>query len=135
MGSSPTARINPSFLGDMAMPLTTLVQHIKKGRKNPRNIGTMVAKKIGDKIFVGFSLCRLHMDKFDKHRGKDIAEGRIDKAANNIDYNTNRDIPKVSSTKQVSRFIEKAKKYFRTDNIILVGVTNGVEDKDEMQIG
>jgi hypothetical protein len=47
----------------------------RKGKK----IGIMLGKKVAGQVYIGYSLCNISKEPFDKKRGLEIADGRITK--------------------------------------------------------
>lgn len=56
-----------------------VIQYIRDKKNNPK--GVMVAFTEGEQIYIGWSLCSKY-DKYDKHKGFDIAVGRAYKNVN-----------------------------------------------------
>jgi hypothetical protein len=56
------------------VPAFTLVQYKRDKNRNP--VGVVVARKVGEEVRYGFSLCRKG-DRFNKARALEIALGRV----------------------------------------------------------
>lgn len=90
-----------------------------KGIKGGNPIGSMAAvfDETEKKVAVGWSLCH-ELDKckdgFNASRAVDIALGRA------VAERSKNPLPK-SIAKKVKRFADRAKRYYKTENIIIVG--------------
>jgi hypothetical protein len=94
-----------------------LIQHIKNN--HGQIIGTLVAKKIDDTVYVGWSKCHRAKDAFNKKIGIDLALTRIEKYAN-IAKNYEKDcVPARGSSElphcissNLPTFGERCRRYF-----------------------
>jgi hypothetical protein len=87
----------------------TVVKYVRNKKGNP--IGVLVAVK-GDRGFrIGYSLCRIGLDKFKKETGLKIAFGRAD-VWGLVPQEIPRDI-----AKNLPSFLERCKKYYKTTNV------------------
>ena len=98
-----------------------LLQYLKKQRGGKRvKSGVLLAKKVktkkGKRVLVGWSKCKLTVDKFDRTMGLQIAEGRI-QARLNKEKKTK--LP-PSIKEQVNEFVERCKSYFKTKEVKVV---------------
>lgn len=97
-----------------------LLQYVRKGSQRVR-AGVLVARKFKKnkkiKVFVGWSKCKLAADKFDASRGKEIAEGRIQQR---LDGRKSKSKVPHSIKGKVEEFVERAKRYFKTENVKVV---------------
>lgn len=96
-----------------------LVQYLRKRRGGKRlRAGVMLARKVKDnkkaKVLVGWSKCKLAVDKFDADRGKEIAEGRI---TQRLLGKENKSKVPHSIKESVKEFVERAKRYFKTEKV------------------
>jgi len=99
-----------------------LLQYLRKKRAGQNaKIGIMIAKKIKNKkgknkVFVGWSKCKLTADVFDKDIGRLIAEGRI---ASRVEKGKKEKKEKVppSIKPQLKAFVERCKLYFKTTEV------------------
>ena len=75
----------------------------------------MLAHKIKGKkrVLVGWSKCKVNVDKFNVEIGKQIAEGRI-KAR--LDEREKHELP-PSMEDQVKQFVDRCKVYFKTKKV------------------
>lgn len=95
-----------------------LLQYLRKRRGGKRmRAGVMIARKVKKnkkvKVLIGWSKCKLAVDKFDVVLGKEIAEGRIfqkllGKSKSKVPH---------SIRDSVKEFVERAKRYFKTENV------------------
>jgi hypothetical protein len=86
--------------------------HIKKrsARHGGIKVGALIATEVGDKIYVGWSLCHRPIDKFDPKEAISVAKDRI---------TTLKMEPIASSMiKPAERFIVRAQKYYKGKEII-----------------
>lgn len=102
------------------MKTINLVQYLRKNRGGKRvKSGVMLAKKVktkkGNRVFVGWSKCKLTVDKFNREIGLQIAKGRID--AHKKEKKTK--VP-PSIKDQVKAFAERCKLYFKTKEVKIV---------------
>lgn len=99
-----------------------LMQYVRKmrGGKHVR-AGVLIARKIKKnkkvRVLVAWSKCKLGIDKFDAFRGKEIAEGRIQKR---LDGNKGKHKVPHSIKDSVNEFVERSKRYFKTENVKVV---------------
>lgn len=97
-----------------------LLQYLRKQRGGKRvKSGVMLAKKVKSKkgknrVLIGWSKCKLTVDKFDRQIGMQIAEGRIDSRLEKKDKKTK--VP-PSIKGQVEQFVERCKVYFKTKEV------------------
>ena len=102
-----------------ALPILNLVQYLRKQRGGKRvKSGVLLAKKVKtskgkNKVIVGWSKCKLTVDKFDRQLGLEIAEGRID---NRKDKEKKTKVP-PSIKEQVKEFVDRCKSYFKTKEV------------------
>lgn len=84
-----------------------IVQYIyTRGKGNKKKHGVWVAQNVGNNKFaIGYSLCNLKLDKFDRVRGIGLAKERL-KAKGFLD------IPE-SLDKEFVKFYHRAKRYFK----------------------
>ena len=97
--------------------------------KNRNRRGVLVAEKIDDSIIIGWSMCKTKVetfdfetntmcktavDTFDKDKGIAIAQGRIQKRHS--------DPLPHSMTSITKEFVNRAKRYFKTDEVTVLGV-------------
>lgn len=103
-----------------------LMEYVRKQRKGQRlKAGVLLAKKIKSdkgkkKILVGWSKCKLtgeNADKFDREKGLEIAEGRINSRLEDKKAKTK--VP-PSIKGQVKAFVERCKVYFETKEVKVV---------------
>lgn len=98
-----------------------LLQYVRKQRGGKRvKAGVLLAKKVetskGKKrVLVGWSKCKLTVDKFDRELGTQIAEGRIDQRKKQKKTK----VP-PSMKEQVKEFVERCKVYFKTKEVKVV---------------
>lgn len=102
------------------MKAVNLIQYLRKNRGGKRvKSGVMLAKKVktkkGKRVFVGWSKCKLTVDKFNREIGLQIAEGRID--AHKKEKKTK--LP-PSIKDQVKAFAERCKVYYKTKEVKVV---------------
>jgi hypothetical protein len=91
-----------------------MIEYVRTKKRQKR--GVLAAKKINGKVFIGWSMCKLKMDKFDRDRGKQIAIGRANKGVMNDDSIK---LPGCIK-KQAREFKKRCEKYYDTNQIILV---------------
>ena len=92
-----------------------LLQYVRRGSQRKR-VGVLLARKIKGKkqrVLVGWSKCKVKVDKFDVEIGKQIAEGRI-KAR--LDKREQHEVP-PSIAPAVKAFIDRCKLYFKTKKV------------------
>jgi len=98
-----------------------LLQYLRK-RRNGAEVrsGVLLAKKVkvkkGQRVLVGWSKCKLTVDKFNRELGMQIAEGRIDSRLNNVKKTK---VP-PSIKEQVDAFVKRCKVYFKTKEVKVV---------------
>ena len=94
-------------------------------RKNGKRIGIVVAIELDtDNVRIGWSLCNVKLDKFDRYRGLQIAVGRAI-------YNSTTDIPQ-SVYPTLTHFAQKAKRYYKDKTVTL---PKGFTGKDSENLG
>src|SRR5579885_562520 len=96
-----------------------LLQYLRKQRNGQRvRSGVLLAKKVktkkGKRVLVGWSKCKLTVDRFDREMGVQIAEGRI-KAR--LDKTAKKTKLPPSIKEQVEEFVERCKVYFKTKEV------------------
>lgn len=101
-----------------------LVQYLRRKRSG-RSVkaGVMLAKEVSQKdkngkVLVGWSKCKLAVDKFDPKLGVDIAEKRI-QARLDKERDKKRKVPD-SMAEDLETFVERCKRYFKTKNVKVV---------------
>jgi hypothetical protein len=97
-----------------------LLQYVRKGSQRVR-AGVLLARKVKKnkkvKVLVGWSKCKLTVDKFDPVRGKEIAEGRIQRR---LEGDKGKGKVPHSIKDKVKEFVERAKRYYKTENVKVV---------------
>jgi hypothetical protein len=101
-----------------------LMEYVRKQRKGQRlKVGVLLAQKIktkkGKRILIGWSKCKLtgkNADKFNRTRGLEIAEGRIQ---SRLEKQAKTKVP-PSIKEQVKAFVERCKVYFETKEVKVV---------------
>jgi hypothetical protein len=87
----------------------------RKGGKNYR-VGLLLGRKVNGKVYVGWSKCWVKKDEFDPDFGMLIASNRIHLSS----IGDNRYRPVHNSIQdQLTRFTERCKRYFKTENVNL----------------
>jgi hypothetical protein len=99
-----------------------LMEYLRKNRKGQRvKSGVLLAKKVktkkGKRVLVGWSKCKLTVDKFNRERGIEIATGRIENRLKKKEKKTK--VP-PSIKEQVKVFAERCKVYFKTKEVKVV---------------
>jgi hypothetical protein len=87
----------------------TVVKYVRNKKGNL--VGVLVAVKSEDGFRVGYSLCRIALDRFKKETGLKIAFGRADVWAL-IPQEIPKDIARF-----LPSFLERCKKYYKTTNV------------------
>lgn len=96
-----------------------LLQYLRKQRGGQRvKSGVMLAKKVKTKkgksrVLVGWSKCKLKVDKFDRQIGIQIAEGRIESRLNKEKKTK---LP-PSIKEPMEAFVKRCKVYFKTKEV------------------
>lgn len=106
--------------------MNTLMQYVRKQRGGQQvRSGVLLAKKVKTKtktgkrvkrVLVGWSKCKLTVDEFDRKRGVEIAEGRIQ---SRLETAKKTKVP-PSIKEQVKTFVERCKQYFKTKEVKVV---------------
>jgi hypothetical protein len=90
-----------------------IVQFVRNGPKSKRNIGLLMASKLGNVVYITASKCR-NKDVFDRREARRIAQARYNRIAiDNGGLNTY-EIP-MSLGKATVKFAERAARYFKVD--------------------
>lgn len=102
--------------------MDSLMQYVRKRRGGHRvKSGVLFARKLKvgrtAKVLVGWSKCKLTVDKFDADRGMEIASARID--AHLAKEREKHDVP-PSMVDEVKEFKERCKRYFKVKTVELV---------------
>lgn len=112
-----TTVATPQVLKDKVNPHNryTLIQYVKDENGHP--FLTLLAERHGDDVYVGWSMCNLEADSFDKHEGLQIAKRRILK-----NRNRKTPLPRIV-VQEAHEFIDsRCMKYFKdATNFHLVG--------------
>jgi hypothetical protein len=99
-----------------------LMEYLRKRRNGQRvKSGVLLAKRVktkkGKRVLIGWSKCKLKVDKFNREMGLQIAEGRITSRVENGAKKTK--VP-PSIKEQVKAFVERCKNYFKTKEVKVV---------------
>ena len=99
-----------------------LMEYLRKQRKGQRvKSGILLAKRVktkkGKRVLIGWSKCKLKVDKFDRERGLEIAEGRI---TSRLESGAKKTKIPPSIKVQVKAFTERCKSYFKTKEVKVV---------------
>lgn len=103
-----------------------LMEYVRKQRKGQRlKVGVLLALKVKSakgkkRVLVGWSKCKLtgeHPDKFNRNKGMEIAEGRINSRLEDKKVKTK--VP-PSIKEQVKTFVDRCKTYFETKEVKVV---------------
>lgn len=87
-----------------------MFQFLRKEDRTP--VGILVAKQIGNKVGIGYSLCS-EQDVFQKEKGRMIARRRAEKNVNSETV-----FMHTSMINGANELLERAKKYFSDKEII-----------------
>lgn len=105
------------------MKYDNLLQYLRKNRGGKRvKSGVLLATKVKTKkgkkrILVGWSKCKLTVDKFNREIGMQIAEGRIKSRLEKTDKKTK--LPH-SIKEQVEEFVKRCQVYYKTKEVKVV---------------
>ena len=95
----------------------TMISYIRDEDRNP--YGCLAGKLVGSKVLIGVSVCHTGVDTFNKVLGRQIAEGRI--AMGRSSAVRHADLTDAISL-QVDQFKWRCQKFFRTENVEVVGL-------------
>jgi len=103
-----------------------LMEYVRKKRKGQRlKAGVLLAKRVKKgkekKVLVGWSKCKLTgktPDKFNRTRGLEIAEGRINDRLENKKSKKSTVPPSIKE--QVKAFVKRCETYFETKEVKVV---------------
>lgn len=87
-----------------------MIKQYIRDRKNEHKIGCMVANKVGDEIRIGYSLCNIALDSFNKYLGTEIARDRL--YTDIMRNNSHRKAPR-SIKNSLIIFINRAERYYK----------------------
>lgn len=86
--------------------------------KKSQKVGVMIGQKIDNEVIIGVSKVNCSAgDVFNKSLGENIAEHRILKYA---EHKRGRTVPPTSVRPQLSNFIKRCERYYKTLNITVV---------------
>jgi hypothetical protein len=105
------------------MKALELMEYLRKRRNGQRvKSGVLLARRVKTKkgnkrVLIGWSKCKLTVDKFDRSMGVQIASGRIQSRLDKTAKKTK--IP-PSIQEQVESFVKRCKTYFKTKEVKVV---------------
>ena len=105
------------------MKTLELMEYLRKTRKGQRvKSGILLAKRVKTKkgnkrVLIGWSKCKLTVDKFDRERGLEIASGRIQ---SRLDKTAKKTKVPPSIQEQMDSFVKRCKTYFKTKEVKVV---------------
>jgi hypothetical protein len=107
--------LKPNKKGNKKMP-NVIVEYIRDNDNEPH--GCLVGKMVGDTVMIGLSSCNGVKDRFEKARGRKIAEGRIDAGRCSA---MRKETLQMVYQKDLLAFRDRCHRYFKTDKIEVVG--------------
>lgn len=95
-----------------------LVEYVRKRRRGQlQRVGLMLARKVKDKVYVGWSKCWVQKDVFNPEFGKVVAEDRIKKHIS--EEREPHPVPH-SMNECMDRFLKRCKRYYKTKKVKVV---------------
>lgn len=103
--------MRPTAIDGVEVDPKAIVQHVRN--QSRQKVGTFIAVLAAGKIVIGWSKCN-RKDRFDPVTGKKLAMLRIWKGR------TSAKIPN-GVREHIERFVQRAKRYFKTNDIVVTG--------------